>query len=86
MWFLLFFATLSFWGLNGAGFQMRFIAPLIPAIYLMLHPLLDNARECQVRSIGILLLAIYGGMIGAVYLLSPNFDEIHSVFELIGWI
>lgn len=87
MWFLLFFGTLSYLGFHGAGFQMRFIAPLIPAIYLMLYAVVSQVRrENELTFMGVLLLVVYGGMTAAIYLVSPDFDEIHSVFELIGWL
>ena len=87
MWFLLYFTTISYLGLHGTGFQMRYIAPLVPSIYLMLYAVLDRSRRGnEVISIGVLLLLLYAGMTGAIFLVSPQFDEIYSVFELIGWL
>lgn len=84
IWFLLCFITISYLGVKGQGFQMRYIALLVPSIYLMLYAFLGQFRRGhEFISIGVLLLLVYGGMTGAVYLATPHFDEIYSPFELI---
>jgi 4-amino-4-deoxy-L-arabinose transferase-like glycosyltransferase len=87
IWFLLCFIIISYLGVQGQGFQMRYIALLIPSIYLMLYAFLNRFwRGHELVSIGVLLLLVYGGMTGAVYLATPNFDEIYSPLEAIGWL
>lgn len=82
-WFLLYFIGISYAGLQGIGFQMRYIAPLAPSIYLMLSAALGQFRSVgSMISVGLLLLVIVSGMTSAIYLVSPHFDEIYSLFEL----
>ena len=66
---------------------MRYIALLIPSIYLMLYAFLGQfRRDYEFISIGVLLLLVYGAMTAAVSLATPEFDEIDSPFEAIGWL
>jgi 4-amino-4-deoxy-L-arabinose transferase-like glycosyltransferase len=83
IWFLLCFITISYLGVQGQGFQMRYIALLIPSIYLMLYAFLDRFRH-EFVSIGVLLLLVYGGMTGAINLATPDLDEVDSPIEQMG--
>jgi 4-amino-4-deoxy-L-arabinose transferase-like glycosyltransferase len=85
LWFLLYFAAISYVGMEETGFQMRYIAPLVPSIYLMLYTVLARFRlDREVVSVLVLLLLIYAGLNGAIYLI-VQYDEIYSIFELAGW-
>jgi hypothetical protein len=65
---------------------MRYIAPAIPAIYVMLYAILANfERSRELLSFGILMLLLYGGVTGVILIVAPGYDEIISIFELIGW-
>jgi 4-amino-4-deoxy-L-arabinose transferase-like glycosyltransferase len=87
IWFLLCFTTISYLGVQGQGFQMRYIALLIPSIYLMLYAFLGQFRRgYEFISIGVLLLLVYGGMTAAESLATPELDEITSPLEAIGWL
>jgi len=85
--FLLYFVSMSYLGLHGYGFQMRYLAPAIPAIYVMLYAVLANfERSRELLSFGILMLLLYGGVTGVILIVAPGYDEIISIFELIGWL
>ncbi len=86
-WFLIIFLAISYVGLAGQGFQMRFLAPLFPAIYLMVYVLMsgwgDSGRETWAMLI--LLVFIFAGINGSLYLVLPQFDEIRLPFALWNW-
>jgi len=85
LWFLVVFTALSWVGLRGQGFQMRFLAPLFPSIYLMLYALPGDWRNGRgVLPVIILLCLIYAGLNGAFYLVMPQYDEISPVFTVWG--
>jgi 4-amino-4-deoxy-L-arabinose transferase-like glycosyltransferase len=85
LWFLVVFVALSWVGLRGQGFQMRFLAPLFPCIYLMLYALPGEWRVGRgILPVIILLGLIYAGLNGAAYLLLPQYDEISPVFTVWG--
>lgn len=84
VWFLVFFAAMSYVGLRGQGFEMRYLTPLSPCIYLMLYPLLGQWRERSVWPTVLLLCLIYAGLNGAIYLLLPQYDEIRPAFTIRG--
>lgn len=87
LWFVLCFATISYLGLRGYTFQMRYIAQIVPSIYLMFYaPLALFPGNRDIVSVAGLLLLIYGGMTGAIYLLASNYDEVYSLFEIVGWV
>lgn len=83
VWFLIYFAGISYVGWRGMGFQMRYLAPLVPSVYLMLYPVLSFTRPGRsALVVGVLLALFFGAMTSAIYLISPHFDEIYSLFEL----
>ncbi len=85
LWFLAVFAVVSFVGLRGQGFQMRFLAPLFPCIYLMLYALPGEWRGGRgILPMIILLCLIYAGLNGVFYLVLPQYDEISPVFTVWG--
>jgi 4-amino-4-deoxy-L-arabinose transferase-like glycosyltransferase len=85
LWFLLFFAALSWVGMRGQGFQMRFLAPLFSCIYLMLYAVIREWRgRSEVLSVALLLCLVYAGLNGVIYLLLPQYDEIRPVFTIWG--
>lgn len=82
-WFSLCFASVSYLGVHGTGFQMRYLAPLVPSIYLMLYAAFSYKPPARsFISIAILLLMLVGAMTSAIYLVSPHFDEIYNLYEL----
>jgi 4-amino-4-deoxy-L-arabinose transferase-like glycosyltransferase len=86
LWFLIFFIALWCVGRWGQGFQMRFLAPLLPSIYLMAAALLwEEGGEKDVLAMVVLLCFIYAGLTGAFYLLLPEYDEINPAFVLWKW-
>lgn len=82
-WFLLFFVVVSWLGMRGQGFQMRFLAPLFPAVYLMLYMVLIRLHgERTVSLLIILLCVVYGGITGSLIISDDN--EIMSIPEMGG--
>lgn len=85
LWFLVFFAALSWVGMRGQGFQMRFLAPIFPCIYLMLFVVIPEWRgRSEALFVVLLLCLIYAGLNGVIYLLLPQYDEIRPVFTIWG--
>ncbi len=83
IWFLLYFAFLSYLGLNGTGFQMRYIAPLQPSIYVMLYAALSGTGPTRnIFAVCTILLLFFAAITGAIYLFSWHFDEIDNFWEL----
>lgn len=80
-WILVWLLAYTIQGLGGYGFLMRYVAPVVPAIYVLL---------LSVRSPGnfvrpaIALALAYGAIESLPYLLSPRFDELVSFPELAG--
>ena len=87
IWFLLYFGAISYLGSQGMGFQMRYILPLVPSIYLALYPALSRCRaDNGILPMILLLLLIYGGMTSAVYIITSRYDEVYSIPELVDWV
>lgn len=85
LWFIIVLIALSWVGWRGQGFQMRFLAPLFPSIYLMLYALPGEWRSGRgILPIIILLCLIYAGLNGVFYLVLPQYDEISPVFTVWG--
>lgn len=83
-WVALTAVTLTVLGLRGQGLQLRYLAPAIPGLYVMLAALL--ARSDPRRSplpLVALLAVIYGAVCSGFYLLNGGFDEIVSVPEML---
>ena len=85
LWFLLFLGVATFQGVTGYGFQMRYVALLIPSIYVALfgHPLLQSSRRRWALPVlwGCILYATLGG---AVYLMADRTDEFLTLLEAFG--
>ncbi len=88
VWFLLYLGVNTFQGATGYGFQMRYLAPLTPAVYVMLccHPSLTrggrNGWVLPLLSLGI----VYAAIQTTTYLLSARYDELMSFLEFAGWV
>ncbi|HMP81324.1 MAG TPA: hypothetical protein PKA41_01305 [Verrucomicrobiota bacterium] len=83
VWFLLFLVVLSVLGMRGQGFQMRFLGPMFPAVYLMLYMILVRMRNEQpVALLLVVFCVIYGGITGALIISEDN--EIMSILEMGG--
>ncbi|MBU0640039.1 MAG: hypothetical protein KKB50_14325 [Planctomycetes bacterium] len=83
-WVALTSVTLTVLGLRGQGLQLRYLAPAIPGLYVMLAALLVrcDARRSLLPLLA-LLAVIYGAVCSGFYLLSGSFDEIVSVPEIL---
>ena len=84
-WFLLFLGIATYQGVTGYGFQMRYVAPLIPSAYVAMfcHPLLLGSQRRWAVPVftGAILYAMLGG---AVYLMANRHDEFLTLFEAFG--
>lgn len=80
-WCLCYLAGMTWLGV-GYGFQMRYIGPLCPSLYLMLAGLLQCAhrRRPQLVLVG-LLCVTYAAAGGALYLLNADYHEMFSFLE-----
>lgn len=86
LWIGLFLGVATYQGVNGYGFQMRYVTPLMSAVYIALfcHPVLHR-REGDGWAAPLLVAAIVlSSMSGAMYLLDSRYDEFLSVPELMG--
>ena len=88
VWLFLFLAVSTWQGINGYGFQMRYIAPLVPAIYVLLYsiPCLTDEPRGRWTAPVLALLVTVGAMNGAVYLMTSRYAELLTIPELVDWI
>jgi len=85
LWFSIVLATLTWLGINEYGFQMRHIAPAMPAVYVVLLVLLaERQRPLLLMVCGFTILI--GTVTGAMHLLAPQFDEIVSLARVAGFL
>jgi len=85
LWFSIVLATLTWLGINEYGFQMRHIAPAMPAVYVVLLVLLaERQRPLLLMVCGFAILI--GTVTGAMHLLAPQFDEIVSLARVAGFL
>lgn len=80
-WLLLWLLAYTIQSASGYGFLMRYVVPVVPAIYVML--LCVRSPGNFVRP-AIALAVAYGAIESTVYLLSERFDELVSFPELAG--
>jgi hypothetical protein len=85
-WFLLFLVVPTYQGIAGYGFQMRYVAPLMTAVYasLFCHPALYERRHHPLLTSLLVAAITYAAMGGAMYLLDSRYDEFLSIPELMG--
>ena len=87
-WLASFFLAFTWTGATRYSFQMRYLAPLCPALYLL--PLAARswyAPETAKRVRATALLAVAWGAIAAIpSLISDRPDELLGPLELLGWI
>ena len=81
-WPLLWLVVSTIQSASGYGFQMRYLAPLAPSLYVMLL-LCGQSRGGLLRPV-IALALTYGAMGTTVYLLTERLDELLSLPELAG--
>lgn len=86
VWFVLFLAVATFQGLSGYGFQMRYVATLMTAVYagMLCLPGLIDPQGGRIRTQLMVLVIVYAAMGGAIYLLDSRYDELLSIPELMG--
>jgi 4-amino-4-deoxy-L-arabinose transferase-like glycosyltransferase len=86
-WFLIVFLAISYVGWSGQGYQSRFLAPLFPAVYLMVYALMNEwrARWNFAWATAVLLVFLYAGINGSLYLLLPQYDEIRPALAVWNW-
>jgi 4-amino-4-deoxy-L-arabinose transferase-like glycosyltransferase len=83
LWFTGFFFVITLLGVSGIGYQMRFLGPCIPAIYVTLFAYLSNARRgVQLLELVAALCISFSLFNAAPYLLTAQDDEIWTVSEL----
>jgi 4-amino-4-deoxy-L-arabinose transferase-like glycosyltransferase len=80
-WLLIWLLAFTIQSVTGHGFLMRYIAPIAPAIYVMLLGV--GYRSSLIRP-AIAILIAYGAIESTVYLLTERFDELVSFPELSG--
>lgn len=86
IWCLVFMAAMT-WLSTGYGFQMRYVGPLAPSLYMMLAGLLQCAHRRQRELILVSLLCIaYAAASGALYLLNADYHEMYSFLEWGGFV
>ena len=86
IWCLVFLAAMTALSVNGA-FQMRYLAPLYPGIYVMAAGLLQCAhRHLPAMVLAMLLCITYAAVGGALYLLNPDYHEMYSLLEWGHWV
>ena len=85
LWFLLFLGIATFQGVTGYGFQMRYVALLIPSAYVALfcHPFLHDSRRRWAVPVlwGCIFYATLGG---GIYLMADRTDEFLTLLEAFG--
>jgi 4-amino-4-deoxy-L-arabinose transferase-like glycosyltransferase len=78
-WVLLWLVAYTIQSASGYGFQMRYVAPVVPGLYAML--LCARSPGSFVRPV-IALAVAYGAIESTVYLLSEHLDELVTFPEL----
>lgn len=85
LWFLLFLSVATFQGLTGYGFQMRYVAMILPSVYVALfcHPLLHGSRRRWAVPVlwGCIFYATLGG---SMYFMADRTDEFLTLWEAFG--
>jgi len=84
-WAALSLAALSVLGATGTGFQMRYLCPMLPALYALLFVLFEPGEgETSTWPLIALAAVVYAGIGGAVNLTSLISDDFVSLIELAG--
>ncbi|MBN1901914.1 DUF2029 domain-containing protein [Candidatus Sumerlaeota bacterium] len=86
VWFLLFLGISTLQGLGGWGYQMRYVAPAFPPVYLMLYAfLLRLSDERKRRLLPLVIAALFFAALQAtVYVFWSDYEEFFSFFEITG--
>jgi 4-amino-4-deoxy-L-arabinose transferase-like glycosyltransferase len=79
-WLLIWLSVSTLQGVGGYGFQMRYVAPLVPSLYAMLL----YARTGRYSKPVIALAITYGAIGSAPYLIAGQLDELISFAEFAG--
>jgi hypothetical protein len=82
-WLFLWLIVYTVQSAGGYGFLMRYVAPVVPAIYAMLLYVPHPGRFGRPV---IALTIAYGAIESAVYLFSEHFDELFSFPELANFV
>jgi 4-amino-4-deoxy-L-arabinose transferase-like glycosyltransferase len=82
-WFVFIVVAMTVMGIDGYGFQMRYIAPAVAAIYVIVILMLLE-RERPVFLMACACAMLVGTVTGAMHLLAPGFGEILSLAEVAG--
>jgi 4-amino-4-deoxy-L-arabinose transferase-like glycosyltransferase len=87
-WFLLYLTIPTLQGLRGWGYQMRYVAPLFPSVYIMLYAFLARFSETRIKNIlpFIILVLFFAALQATVYLFWSEYEEFFSFFEIVGLI
>lgn len=81
IWCLVFMAAMT-WLSTGYGFQMRYVGPMAPSLYVMLGGLLQCSHHRRRELILVSLLCItYGAASGALYMFNGDYHEMYSLLE-----
>jgi len=80
-WFVVTLVALTMMGAGGYGFQMRQVAPAVPAVYVLVICLVAQ-RDRPIFLMASAFTILLGTVTGALFLSLPKFDEIMSLAEI----
>ena len=85
-WFLVFLLIPTWQGIAGHGFQMRYIAPLFPSLYLMIYSEGISIAETRRNFYKpfVIMLLVFAAIQATMYLFWSEYEEFFSLAELIG--
>ena len=85
-WFLIFLLIPTWQGIAGHGYQMRYIAPLFPSLYLMMYSeaLFISEEKRRLYKPLIFMLLVFAAIQATVYLFWSEYEEFFSLAELAG--
>lgn len=86
LWFVIYLGVLTAMGAAGTGFQMRYLSPLYPSLYLMWSACMAHADRPDpwFRFLG-MLAVVFAAAGGCVYNLFHDAAEVRSIIELAGF-
>ena len=83
-WMVLLWLTLMILFWRGHGMQMRYLTPAVPALYVLLIPLLTRSDPRRsVFPVLVLTAVAFGAVFSGFYLINPQFDEIKPVPQIV---
>jgi hypothetical protein len=80
-WFAVILVAMTMMSVGGYGFQMRQVAPAVPAVYVLVICLVAQ-RDRPIFLMASAFTILLGTVTGALFLSLPKFDEIMSLAEI----